>query len=489
MAYFPANVYGEYGGDGEKFPYIKKSGDTATGLIIFNGGIQTNVGEATFNGPIVANDEVTINNTGSLYVDGPTEFADDVNITGGTFSVSVPINLNEQVNVLDGIDMNASELSGLANMAGNPVFVDGFESLGQVKFKANATTEAFLFVPQSSGVNIIENENFDGVTVPDYSFYLRDNLGVRTYSAKIDYTGLHSRGNFDTLNEIAGNLTVGNAVGRTGNITIGGNTVSGSITIGPSTAASANSTINIGTGNGFTGPINIGNGSSSKTISIGNGGTITIQTSLNLNLNGIGLTRLGNAMTGGGIVIGRNDSVVNNTYIDLGCGSQSTGPINIGVSASAKAISIGNAANNGSIGIGCLTPSYTGTTPTSLNIGYKANLTVGSLVATLTSPANINTTAISVPNGVWLANIVLKIAYASQPSAPTYVRLSLSTVSATAQDERTIDFNPNTSGANFCNYAVTIANSTATNYWVVGSAGGSVTPTVTSLVFNITRMA
>jgi hypothetical protein len=46
MAYFPANVYGEFGGDAERFPYIKKTGDTASGLIVFNGGIQTNVGES-----------------------------------------------------------------------------------------------------------------------------------------------------------------------------------------------------------------------------------------------------------------------------------------------------------------------------------------------------------------------------------------------------------------------------------------------------------
>lgn len=127
MSFFTANVYGEYGGDGEKFPYIKKAGDTATGLIIFNGGIQTNVGDATFNGPIIANDQVTINDTGSLYVDAYSEFADDVfcSDAGKTLVVNGQTTFNNLVKI---------ESSGLSMQGGTDI---DFYGGGYVQWAVN----------------------------------------------------------------------------------------------------------------------------------------------------------------------------------------------------------------------------------------------------------------------------------------------------------------------------------------------------------------
>lgn len=103
-----ANVYGSVGGDPSKLPYIRKAGDTATGLIIFDGGIQTNIGAATFNSPVLMTDNVTIQPSGSLFVDGPSEFADSVTITGGPFVVNVPSTFNDSVIYNDSLQLNGT---------------------------------------------------------------------------------------------------------------------------------------------------------------------------------------------------------------------------------------------------------------------------------------------------------------------------------------------------------------------------------------------
>jgi hypothetical protein len=75
MSIFTANVWGTTVGKGVDLPYIKKAGDTATGLIVFDGGIETNVGTSTFNGPAIFNDDVTLNPSSTLYIDGEVDIA------------------------------------------------------------------------------------------------------------------------------------------------------------------------------------------------------------------------------------------------------------------------------------------------------------------------------------------------------------------------------------------------------------------------------
>ena len=75
MSIFTANVWGTPVGKGVDLPYIKKAGDTATGLIVFDGGIETNIGTSTFNGPVIFNDDVTLNPSSTLYIDGDVEIA------------------------------------------------------------------------------------------------------------------------------------------------------------------------------------------------------------------------------------------------------------------------------------------------------------------------------------------------------------------------------------------------------------------------------
>lgn len=174
--------------------------------------------------------------------------------------------------------------------------------------------------------------------------------------------------------------------------------------------------------------------------------------------------------------------------IDIGVNASRTGAINIGTGSSSKPISIGNTAG-GTITIGRpLTAGYTGTTPDSTQIGYKADIAglVYSTTSLPTGTANITTSAFSIPNGVWLVNVVL-IANLTAGSGG-YLRLSLSTSSGSIQSPRTIDFNPNTTGNNYFNYTTTIATSTATDYYLVSQTGGATASSV-SLGINITRIA
>jgi microcystin-dependent protein len=82
MAAYVANVWGEPLGKPVELPYIKKTGDTATGLIVFDGGIETNIGTSTFNGPAIFNDDVTFNPSSTVIIDGALE------ITGPTLTVT-----------------------------------------------------------------------------------------------------------------------------------------------------------------------------------------------------------------------------------------------------------------------------------------------------------------------------------------------------------------------------------------------------------------
>jgi len=351
-------------------------------------------------------------------------------------------------------------------------------------------------------------------------FYSNTSGGVSTRGCKIDATGVHTISKYDTIDETAGALNIGTLVARTGTIQIGGATGSG-----------AGRTINIGT----TG------GSGTNTVNIG-GSTITVGSSntsfLTCNPNSTSALQLGNNMTGGSIVMG--GATGGSTTIAIGNGSAQTGAISIGTgnTSSSLPITIGNqtgsfgsvdigtttitvgrsntATNNiqtssggtlnlkttatgGAINIGNttggtitlnrpITPAYSGTTPVSTEIGYKADIAglVFSATSLPTGLGNITTTAFSIPTGVWLVNVVLQATLTA--GAGNYLRLSLSTTSATIQSARTIDFNPNTNSNNYFNYTTTVANASATNYFLVQDTGTATASSV-SLIINITRIA
>lgn len=380
------------------------------------------------------------------------------------------------------------------------------------------------------GLTTLDGATFDNVS-PAYEikypvnngridFYANSGGGTSTRGLKVDATGVHSISKYDTIDETAGALEIGTLVSRTGTIQIGGATGTG-----------VGRTINIGTTSGSgTNTINIGG----SAITVGSGNTSTLA----VNPNATSALQLGNNMTGGSIVMG--GATGGSTTIAIGNGASQTGAISIGTgnTTSALPITIGNqtgafgsvdigtttitvgkantATNNiqtsgsgtlnlkttatgGAINIGNTTggtitinrpllPAYSGTTPASTEIGYKAD--IAGLVFSATSlPAglgNITTSAFSIPTGVWLVNVVLQATLTA--GAGNYLRLSLSTVSATIQGARTIDFNPNTNSNNYFNYTTTISAASATNYFLVQDTGTAAASAV-ALTINITRIA
>lgn len=66
-----ANIYNEAGGEPPDEPYIKKAGDTATGLIVFNGGIEVNFGSTIINGPAEFSDTVLFKPSADIIIECP----------------------------------------------------------------------------------------------------------------------------------------------------------------------------------------------------------------------------------------------------------------------------------------------------------------------------------------------------------------------------------------------------------------------------------
>lgn len=379
---------------------------------------------------------------------------------------------------------------------------------GAQTFPANVTMQ---------GVSTIGNATFTDVN-PAYEikypvnsgrldFYSNTAGGVSTRCLKLDATGVHTISKYDTIDETAGTLDIGTLVARTGTIQIGGATGTG-----------VGRTINIGT-TGSSGVNTVNIGGSAITVGSANSSTVTV------NPNGTSALALGSNMTGGSIVIGGTTG--GSTTITIGNGASQSGAIQIGTgTTNAKNITIGTGSggttlirgNNTTIGIGSsgtltlnggtsgtvnigtsmtsgtinigrpLLPAYTGTTPASTEIGYKVDI-AGLAYSTTSLPtglANITTSAFSIPNGVWLVNVVLLATLTA--GSGNYLRLSLSTTSATIQGARTIDFNPNAISNNYFNYTTTVANASATNYFLVQDTG-TVTASSVTLLINITRIA
>lgn len=93
-----ANIYNEAGGEPPDEPYIKKTGDTATGLIVFNGGIEVNFGSTIIDGPAEFSDTVTFKPSADIIIECPVTFqgpsliigCDDTQFTGNTVEFNSP---------------------------------------------------------------------------------------------------------------------------------------------------------------------------------------------------------------------------------------------------------------------------------------------------------------------------------------------------------------------------------------------------------------
>jgi hypothetical protein len=266
----------------------------------------------------------------------------------------------------------------------------------------------YLRYPLGQGIETIPglvvggSSNLDGATFaegtsPEYrieypvnsgriDFFTNTAGGVLTRGCKIDSTGVHTNSKFDTIDETAGTLDIGNLSGRTGTINIGTGTTAKTIQIG--TVNSGSTTVQIGGSS-----VQLGSANSSITsVTPSSGGT------LNLGVN----------MTSGNMNIGT--ATTSSTAINIGTGTSYTGVINIGNGA--------NNTNSVNIGRGSMitvdgesgstptiffnrpiTPSYTPAFIVSTTLGYTDFPVAGSFGTLSNTVSNI--AQFSIGAGVW----------------------------------------------------------------------------------------
>lgn len=166
------NIYGEDAGEPVELPYIKKTGDTATGLIIFDAGIEVNNGTTAINGPAEFADTVlfkpssTIVIDGSLQLTGPSFEVDcqttDFNGDEVNFNSTVNFGSNTNVNNTPVINTYRSELNigdggqGSVNVETQMNF-GGFGSLNLLNADITMTDDSVVI---QNGTRTIPNEMY-----------------------------------------------------------------------------------------------------------------------------------------------------------------------------------------------------------------------------------------------------------------------------------------------------------------------------------------
>ena len=344
-------------------------------------------------------------------------------------------------------------------------------------------------------------------------------------------------GNGNTTSSLP--IQIGNQTGLFGSVEIGttaitlGKTNCATNTIGTSTAG----TLNLKTDASSSGAIKMGTGMTAGTIDIGQtanvasttttsimngqqqGGTLNICNGLSTSTaidiaQGVSNTSL--------IRIGRNAALTINSSgtcsfspcdptqsLTLGA-AQTTGTINIGAAPSTRtgAIVIGASGYTSSVTFfgGTITFGDSSTTTmtfgipwsgnynagtysfTSAQIGYQTTLTpTTSAIATGSATSMTGTNTLG--NGVWM--IVLTIlSNASAVAAGCYFRMGLSKTAATFESDRTIDFNPNTTGNNYFTASFIVQSSSSQTWYVIGQQVGFTTTIAnTSIRIQQTRIA
>lgn len=374
----------------------------------------------------------------SLY--GEATRTGGISIGTGNTSTALPITIGNQSGAVGSVDIGSTTITiGKSNCATNSIQTS---TSGTLNLKSTGTSGAInMGTSMTSGTIDIGTSNSSATAI---------SIGTGT-------------GDKSIIIGLAGTTSSSLVRLRAFNIELNPTIASGTLNLG---TFMTGGTIEIGTANSSTTAINIGNGTGNKSITIGNVNATSGDTfirgftvAINPNLT-TGTLNLGQAMTAGSIVIGGTTS--GTTTLTL---NRPITPAYLPSAASANTI-----------------------------IGYKAD--IAGLVLAANYPiatGNITTSAFTIPIGVWVVNVVVKVNFASAlsvpPAALVFLRLSLSTASGTTQDARTIDFNPNDDGNNFLNYTTTIAASAATSYYLVGASGGTPNPTITSAIVNITRIA
>ena len=265
--------------------------------------------------------------------------SDSATLTG-TGATSITTNNTLSLSSAAGLALNVtSGTTGALNLDSG--------STGSVNIGTNANAKTITVGNATGATGLALNSGTNGITLLTATTGNVSITSGTTGTVTLD-SGTSGAINIGT-NANAKTITLGNTTGATTlNINAG---------TGGSTYTTTNGTFNLNTGSGA---INIGTDTSAKTVTVGN---TTGATGLTLNSGTNGITLL-TATTG-------NISITSGTTGTVTLDSGTSGAVNIGTSANAKTITLGN---------------VTGTTALNINAG-----TGGSTYTTTNSTFNLNT--------------------------------------------------------------------------------------------------
>jgi hypothetical protein len=295
-----------------------------------------------------------------------------------------------------------------------------------------------------------------------------------------------------------GKLFVGSTLSTN---TIEPSTITTDLNIG---ASQTSGFINIGTSNSRSGFINIGTGTSAKNIIIGStsGGSTSIVeariTGGSSYLNPTSFVQLGEGQAGVDISMGTSQV---SGRIDIGTKSDRTAAINIGTGASAsKTISIGGALTTtnigGNVNVGgnliFNSPLYPNYTLTAVNssfqyVGFQKTETATTTAFT-TSASNIVSSSVSVI-GVYQVEGWVAVNYSGTPASGTWIRLGLSTTSASFNSTMTNDGYVLSTGNSYFRITSVIQTSSSSNIYLIGQHGGTAPASTVTANVKITKLA
>lgn len=470
--------------------------------------------------------------TGDLSVSGTSTLSGTTTINGGIFTQSSPqYKIDYPVNS-GRFDFFANTAGGVSTR-GSKIDATGVhtiskfdtidETAGTLAIGTSTTRTGTINIGTGTSSKTINVGDAGGAAGATNISGLSCDIGGGAATASVNIANNGFFGgivNIATQGSIAKSINLGSATGTTLNL---GSTMTGG-TINLKTAASSSGAINIGTGM-TAGTIDIGqtaNVASTTTTSIMNGqqqgGTLNICNGLSTSTaidiaQGVSNTCLTR--------IGRNGALTINSSgtcsfspcdptqsLSLGQ-NQTTGTLNIGAAPSTRtgAISIGSSGYTSTLTLygGTMTFGDSGSTSltfgipwsgnynagtfgfTSAQIGYQTTLTP-TTTAIATGSATSMTGTFTLGNGVWM--IVLTITSTLSGAVGGYFRMGISKTAATFENDRVIDFNPNTINVNNFTASFIVQSSSSTNWYVIGQQSG-ITTTIanTSIRVQQTRIA
>jgi hypothetical protein len=215
-------------------------------------------------------------------------------------------------------------------------------------------------------------------------------------------------------------------------------------------------------------------------------------------LNPTSFVQLGEGQAGVDISMGTSQV---SGRIDIGTKSDRTAAINIGTGASAsKTISIGGALTTtnigGNVNVGgnliFNSPLYPNYTLTAVNssfqyVGFQKTETATTTAFT-TSASNIVSSSVSVI-GVYQVEGWVAVNYSGTPASGTWIRLGLSTTSASFNSTMTNDGYVLSTGNSYFRITSVIQTSSSSNIYLIGQHGGTAPASTVTANVKITKLA